>query len=386
MSQEVAALLKSRGWTVLEGSEGRAALWGLADAPVEMYVPAELRRGSFEWTDIIERIASAHGERARDIELQLELAQSDVMRFRVDSAGSQTIPLEAGATVIASAFGMLRAAATTARRPRQAIGSNYSKLGDEVAREARLAHTEVGSFVFPVVLPIPDPPPKLEPEFDGVTSARPESEQRRVVRTLAQALQSYERHVIEPAREPRPADLVPVVIAGGTKEMFAQIARALDERGVSWFESAFQWSATEPIAKGAAQRVSIPHEARDIVTKTVRLLSTPQRYPIDVFTGPITQISHQPGDPFGDIVVQAPSSSGKRTGRVEGRVRAELLSQVHHWMNSATTVVLRGEVERLPGRPARLRGLAEPHELSDTMLGVEDQQHGHPYPFDGPQR
>jgi len=31
---------------------------------------------------------------------------------------------------------MLRAAATVARRPWQSIGSNYSKLGDEIGGEA----------------------------------------------------------------------------------------------------------------------------------------------------------------------------------------------------------------------------------------------------------
>jgi len=372
LARDVAALLTSRGWTVVRGAKGHAALWALPEAQVEMYVPSELRRGSFEWNDIIKRIAAAHREPARDVERRVEVAQSDVMRFRVDSSGSETIPLEAGATVIGSAFGMLRAAATTARRPRQAIGSNYSKVGDDVVRGARLAHTEVGSFVFPVLLRVPEPEDTDEHALDGVASARPESEQRRVVRTLAQALQTYERHVIEPAREPRPADLTPVVIAGGTKEMFAQVGRALDERGVSWLETSFDWAATESTANDAPRRVVIPSDARDIVTATVRLLSTPRRNPFHVFTGPITQIAHQPGDLFGEIVIQTPSPTGRRGGRLNARVRADQLSQIHQWMDTSTTIVVQGEVERLPGRMARLRGIAEPQALSDTALVLDD--------------
>lgn len=371
MTSDVAALLIRRGWSVVRSGEGRASLWAYPDAQAEMYLPNELERGSFEWSDIIDRVASANRETASDVELQIELVGTDVMRFRVDSLSSQTIPLEAGATVIASAFGMIRAAATTARRPRQSIGSHYSVVGDAIAREARLAHTEVGSFVFPVLMRVGDPLPEPEPVLDGFAVAHSESEERRVVRTLAQALQSYERHVIQPAKQPRLSDLTPVVVAGGSKEIFAQMSRALTEPGVSWLETGFDWAAKETIAHDVPRRVTIPAEALDIVNATVRLLAQPNRNPARVFTGPITRIGHEPNDPLGRIVIQAPSPTARRLGHIEVTVRAEQLSQIHQWMDTVTTVVVQGEVERVPGRMARLRGVSKPYPLSETMLAVD---------------
>lgn len=384
VTEDLAAFLTRHGWSKVRVTDAGATLWALpstsaelhasADLPnssAEMYVPRFLRRGSFEWSDIIERVADAQSEPVKDIERRLDMVGTDVMRFRVDSNSSQSIPLEAGATVIGSAFGMIRASATSARRPRQSIGNNYSVVGDAIAREARLAHTEIGSFIFPVWMPVGDPLPDPQAALDGLAHAQPESEERRVVRTLAQALRAFEQMVIEPAKDPTMADLTPVVIAGGTKEVFAHLSRALAEPGVSWFETGFEWATKEAPPSDAPERVTIPSEARPIVERAVRLLSQPARHATHVFTGPITQIGHEPGDPIGRIVVQAPSPTGRRLGHIEVTVRAEQLTELHHWMDNVTTVVVSGELERVPGRMPQLRGVTKPVPLSETMLAVE---------------
>ncbi|KQY96829.1 hypothetical protein ASD19_09780 [Microbacterium sp. Root53] len=337
-----------------------------------MYVPPVVTRGSFTWSDLIMRIASAQGEGAGAVERAIELVRFDVTRFRVDSApGAHAIPLEAGATVVGSAFGMLRAAATAARRPRQSIGSNYSRIGDEIVREAQLAHTEVGSFVFPVMLKVSPPEPLPETPLPGVdvNSTRPESPERRVTRTLAQALTAFEKHILQPAREPRMSDLTPVIIAGGTKEMLAQVSNALSEPGVSWLETGFTWAPAEAPSADAPTRVVIPAEndSRTLVAKSVKLLSTPKSDPLRVITGPIIHISHAPGEATGEIAIQTPSPTSSRYGRVEVVVRAEQLTEIHHWMDQGTTVVVHGVVERRPGRPAKLKDIATPRPLDDTL-------------------
>lgn len=372
---EVAALLRKRGWSIVRTSQsGGVDLWALPELRAEMYVPRDLRRGSFEANDVLERMAAAHQEHVRVIERSIDLVDFDVARFRVDndSLGESSIPLEAAATVVGAAFGMIRAAATTARRPREAIGSNYSKLGDELAREARLGHTEVGSFVFPVLMHVSAPEPISHSTLSDIDydSVPPESSERRVMRTLAQSLATFERRVVQRGLEPQAADMTPVVIAGGSREIFAQLNRALGEPGVSWFETSFAWAPSEAIAGNAPERVMISAEARDLVSKTVKLLSRPQSEPIRVVTGPIIHIGHAPGDPYGEIAIQSPSPTGSRLARVDIRVRAAELTQLHHWMDTATTVVVQGAVERRPGRPARLREIASPQELSETLSGL----------------
>lgn len=371
MVDDLTALLLTRGWTSQEPTPGASALWTLRGR-AEMYVPPVVTRGSFLWSDLVMRISTAQDDRTDVVEREIELVRYDVTRFRVDAApGAQGIPLEAGATVIGSAFGMLRAAATAARRPRQSIGSNYSRIGDEIIRDAKLAHTEVGSFVFPVMLKVSPPDPLPETPLPGVdaNSTRPESSERRVTRTLAQALTAFDRHVLRPGRDPRLADLTPVVIAGGTKELFAQVSRTLAEPDVSWLETAFSWSPAESPGADAPTRVIIPgeSEAQALVSKAVRLLSTPKSDPLRVITGPIIHISHAPGEPVGEIAIQTPSPTSARYGRVEVTVRQEQLTEIHQWMDQGTTVVVQGIVERRPGRPAKLKEIAEPRPLDDTL-------------------
>ena len=93
--------------------------------------------------------------------------------------------------------------------------------------------------------------------------------------------------------------------------------------------------------------------------------------PVRVITGPIIRIEHTPGDPFGEIAVQVPLASSNRLGRVEGVVRREQLEQIHLWMSQGTTVVLQGEIERRPGRSARLAGVAAPQALDDALAGFD---------------
>ncbi|WP_417562908.1 hypothetical protein [Microbacterium sp.] len=371
LADDFAALLHVKGWSIVREHPGGSPLWSFQDR-AEMYLPPVVRRGSFLWTDLTERIADAHEEKVASVERAIDLVRFDVTRFRVDSApGSRAIPLEAGAAVVGSAFGMLRAAATSARRPRQSIGSNYSKLGDAIAREARLAHTEEGSFVFPVMLKVspPDEPEQPALEQEGFDWVRPESPERRVTRTLAQALTAFEKHVLEPARDPRMSDLTPVIIAGGTKEMFAQVSGTLAEPGVSWLEAGFTWAPIESAAAESPSRVMISAdtEVRELVSRSVRLLSTPKSDPLRVITGPIITISHAPGEPIGEIAIQTPSPTSARFGRVEVTVREAQLSEIHHWMDQGTTVVVHGTVERRPGRPARLKEIATPRPLEDTL-------------------
>lgn len=374
LADDFAALLRARGWLIQTENPGGSSLWSFEDHS-EMYLPPIIRRGSFLWSDVTERIADAHDERVDVVERAIDLVRFDVTRFRVDAAaGSQAIPLEAGAAVIGSAFGMLRAAATAARRPRQSIGSNYSRLGDEIVREARLAHTEVGSFIFPVVLKVspPEPTPETPLHGEDFEWGRPESPERRVTRTLAQALTAFDRHVIQPAREPQMSDLTPVIIAGGTKEMFAQVNNVISEPGVSWLETGFTWAPIEAAAAESPSRVMISAESeiRELITKSVRLLSSPKSDPLRVITGPIIHISHAPGEPTGEIAIQTPSPTNARFSRVEVIVRQEQLSEIHHWMDQGTTVVVHGVVERRPGRPARLKGIAKPQPLEDTLAGI----------------
>lgn len=367
-ARDVSEILARRNW-ILERSSDRAALWVLPGADSELYVPHSLRRDTIEWTGVLERLAAPTGERAADIEAWMEHANFDVMRFRVNSTGD-TIPLETASSVVRSAFGMIRAAATAAQRPRPSIKGNYSRLGDELAAVARLGHTEPGSFVFPVHVHIEtaveDPPGTL----DNLQEVTPESAERRLTRTLAQAMAALERQVLTPGVSPRASNLLPLIYAGGTKELLTKVADALAEPDVEFIGTQFTWADAEQASPDLPSTISIPADSRELILEAARVLGQPTSEPIRVLVGPIIRIEHELDDAFGEIVIQAAGPSGGRRSRVEVQVRASQLGELHEWMHRGTTVVAEGRVRARPGRYGVLEGVGAPRPLAATLEGL----------------
>lgn len=368
---DVSALLTARGWVEVHTSV-RATLWALPRTDAELYVPHSLKRNTMEWAGVMERMAAPAQQKPGDVERAIAEANFDVLRFRVNAMG-QSIPLSSAAAVVGSAFGMVRAAATSARRLRRSIDGNYSKLGDVVARRAELAHTESGSFIFPVMLHIDPPEPAPQGVLPFVEEVIPESDERRVTRTLAQTLASFHKNIVEPGHTPNKANMLPVVYAGGTHELFAKMANALSDPEVAFLDTSFGWAGIEPVREGLPQQVVIPAEATSLVETAARVLSETADDPLRVLAGPIIRIEHEPRDPFGEVVIQAaPSAAGTRRSRVEVRVREEQLERLHHWMNTGTIVVVHGRVDRRPGHYAQLAGIGSPRPLDGALFDGGD--------------
>jgi len=366
---DITALLIRRQWAQMRTSE-RAALWALPARDTELYVPHTLRRDTLEWDGVLERIAAPTGENPRDIEKSIEQNNYDVIRYRVNASG-ETIPLETAATVISSAYGMLRAAATAARKPRATI-ANYAKSGDAIAGSARLGHTERGSFVFPVLVHVDDAAAPPDDTLESVDQVAPESNERRVTRTLAQALSAFERQIVQPAAQPTAKNMLPIVYAGGTRELFAKTATALAEPDIAFLETGFTWAGAEPAADDLPTKVTIPAEAGRLLRDASRVLADTKKQPQRVFVGPIFRIEHLPGDPFGLITMTAAAMvEGTRKSRLEVPVKSEEMGALHDWMHAGTTVVVQGQLERRPGHYARLKDVTSPQPLSATLEGVE---------------
>lgn len=366
---DITALLIRRRWTQVRRSE-RAALWTLPADGAELYVPYALRRDTIEWDGVLERIAAPTAENPRDIEKSIEQNNYDFVRYRVNATG-ETIPLETAATVISSAYGMLRAAATAARKPRATIAS-YTKLGDEIAGSARLGHTEQGSFVFPVLVHINEPPAAPADTLDSVNQVAPESNERRVTRTLAQALSAFQKQIVQPDAQPTAKNMLPIIYAGGTRELFNKAATALAEPDIAFLETGFTWAGAEPAADDLPTAVTIPAEASRLLRDASRVLADTKKESLRVFVGPIFRIEQKHGEPFGLITMTASAMvEGTRKSRVEVPVRATQMGDLHEWMHAGTTVVVQGQLERRPGHYARLKDITTPQPLSATLEGVE---------------
>src|SRR4029079_13588280 len=95
-------------------------LWRHPTSDFILPVPHRLVAGGIDWQVITERLAMLEGGKAADVAARLEERALDIANLRAatDIGVRDTIPLEAGVTLVQSCWTMLRSSATTALGPR----------------------------------------------------------------------------------------------------------------------------------------------------------------------------------------------------------------------------------------------------------------------------
>jgi hypothetical protein len=373
--EDVRSYLGKSGWTSDQrGTSGE--LWRHQTETGEgvvLAVPSTIAVGSTEWHAIVDRIARFENRSSLQIAFALEHLYVDVARFRAanEFVIDQSIPLIAGVGLVSTAYKILRASATTARQARAQIGGNFSTLGDEIAKRARLGHTEEGSYILPVLMPLSvdevDHAGGFWEDQPGVIGrVALETSERRVTRTMAEALATLLRVVIDPAKEPNSGIVAPLVAAGVSRELVVAVEQVLEDPAVADFETGFSWAPGITAPAGVPERVSIPSEARYLLTKAATLLKTTTRDPAERATGPIVQIRHLPNDLFGEVGLQTMRHG--RNAEIRVRVAQERIEQLLEWMKTSRTVVVEGLLIRDPGKPLKIDNPTQIYPLDESLL------------------
>jgi hypothetical protein len=374
--RELRAYLRFQGW--IEQPPGpTGALWnkngsrvGIPDEP-----DSDLVRG------VVERVARAEGTTAKNIADAARYLLFDVTYLRAanDFRIADTIPLETAGKIITSARSMLRATATTARYERAQISNSYSRLGDDVVRQALMGHTEKGSFVIPVLVPLPEPsePDIHEPTLDHNLAefhrAPAEPFERRVVRTFAQSMQAVQELVVEPAHAPTTDQMHELVYRGVSREFCSALAGILGERAVAQFEARVEWAPGVPAPETMNRSVSIDADAADLVRNIADKLRQQRVDPRQVFSGTIVQLRHETNDdPYGEIAI----STVRRGRPSEVLVRLPLprYRQAWDWHNAGRAVLIEGSVRRAPGKPLRVDNPRRCHPVDEMFLADNDER------------
>lgn len=375
LADDVRGYLRRTSW-IEQASGASGSLWQreTRDASVTIAVPRVIHADSAEWRSVVERLALVEQRSVKQVAFRLRNLLVDVTRLRAanDFVIHGSIPLTAGVGLVGAAYRMLRASATTARRPRAHIAGNFSRLGDQIVDQARLGHTEEGSYVLPILMPLTEAASQVQDDLwrdePGVDRVAAEPAERRVIRTLAQALTAVETRIVQPARDPRAGDMHDLIAAGASRELILAVIQVLDDPAVATFEAAFDWASglVEPAA--VPRQVTVPSAAGELLTRAAALLSSSKRDPSQSVTGPIVEVRHLPNDPFGEVALQT-----FRQGRqVEIRVRltSRQLDPTHEWMRTARTIVVDGPIQRIPGRPLRIDRPKSVYPLDENYLTV----------------
>lgn len=376
----VQAYLRRRGW--VEEPPGRAGSWWHRPSrpspeetrigvPDRIGVPGRIIPGTVEWRSVIGSLADYERRSFEEIAETIRVQFVDVTEFGIagDFTMAGPILLSAGASFLSSARGMLRAAATAAVRPRADIG-NFSTVANRIADRARLGYTREGSYVIPLLMPLPPPQDDSAHEpLEGMETERVayEPAERRVTRTLAQSLAAVQQGIVQPAREPRARDMAALVSAGVTRQLVAAASSILAEPEVSEFRASFQWAGAITPPGGVPRRVELPKAAGPLLATAEKLLkSSPRRDPGQIVTGPIVMVRRLPDAPSGEIAIQTMRAG--RMSEVRVHLSAQELDNALEWMRAGRAVVAEGQLVRVPGQLSRIPEPSRIHPLDETFL------------------
>ncbi|GAA2790074.1 hypothetical protein RMN57_22990 [Kitasatospora sp. CM 4170] len=348
---QLRAYMKHSGWLSQPPGAG-GAIWIKGDAKIG--IPTLSRNDPVIAKGVLERLAAHERTSAAALAPKIRYHRMDVTLLRAanDHRITDTIPFEAAATVIGSARKLLRAAGTTAWHERGDIGGNYSRRGDEVLKKARMDHTQEGSFIIPVLVPLPEPPEVAGeqmtlPDMELYTAA-PEPFERRVTRTFAQSIMAVKEIIVDPERSPSVSDLHTVVERGVSREFCAALAQILAEPAVGEFETTFDWAESLPGPATMPGSISIEHEAHLKIENAAALLKRSRIDAGSTFSGSIIELRRRTDDPYGFVTV-----STVRRGRVsEIRVRLPFshYQAAVSWHRAQRAVIVEGEVAVGVGR------------------------------------
>ncbi|MEV6527841.1 hypothetical protein AB0M43_38560 [Longispora sp. NPDC051575] len=371
--RDVLDYLTLRGWAA-RGEGPAGTLWAKDNWRVG--IPRE--PDGVAILGVVDRLARAEGRDARDVSVSIRHLRFDVAYLRAanDFRITDKIPLDTASKIIVGARMMLRATATTARSERAQIGNSYSRRGDAVIRDAFMGHTQRGSFVIPVLVPISEPPaPDLhQPTLDFTDHQGPESHrsptepfERRVVRTFAQSMQAVNELVVEPARAPDTDTMHELVYRGVSREFVSALAGVLAEPAIAEFQTEVHWAPVVAAPATMPHSVTIDADATDLVKLVADRLRQQRITPRQVFSGTIVQLRHERrDDPYGEIGIATVRRG--RASEIRVRLPMALYTQAWVWHNAGRAVLVEGEISRSPGRPSIVENPTRCHPLDELLL------------------
>ncbi|MEJ7648685.1 MAG: hypothetical protein WKF57_06590 [Nakamurella sp.] len=373
---DLVGLLDRSGWVRI--SEGPAGdLWVMNASGQRVGVPHDLDRDSPEWPGVIKRIALAMAQDIAALEFRLAHQHLDETRLSASHSDliGDSILLSAGQRLVDSASRMLRAAATTARSPRASIGK-YSSEGDRVFGLARMGHTQRGSYVVPVLMPIPDPEPdailfgtSLVDDTPAEPAMRPEPIERRTMRTFAEALTAVDRLVVQPAVQPRASVAGALVVAGVSKQFLDALHAIVVEDSVQTFTARFNWAESRP--SSATSPVSIPNDAARLISDASMHLSRETVEPTQQLTGPIVEWHRDHGASDGWVGMQTLRHGHLMVIRVHLDTRE--LDRALRYIEGKQTAVVLGVPRGGRGKTVQIQNPDTFTSLDEMMLPLSDQ-------------
>ncbi len=333
--------LVSSGWSRLStGDVGE--LFQFGDSAVA--IPRDLWRDPVVAGGVAERVARAMSRDLADVLKRLVSPLTDriEMRLKGDELPSGRVPLGAASEALRNGRRLLSASGTSAISPGWSIARRYRPEAQELARDAELAHTEDGSFVFPLFVTLDRADnPRLDYDADSVI---PEPYERRVTRMLATGLATAIRLSGESVDHLDDNDLDSAASVGVSREMCVSLDELLRNPSVDEVGINFEWSTAFGSTESLPRSVQVHRESRPQLRRLARRLARPEPIHAEVYSGPILEIGH--GEEVGFHFVLDTYFRERKS-----KLRVSLTEEQHDraigWYRDRATVIVQGDATQM---------------------------------------
>jgi hypothetical protein len=335
--------LREAGWSVRsEGPLGE--LFQFRESTVA--IPRALGQDPLVARGVAERVADAMGRSLSDVMKRLLFPLADRIELRLmgEALSNGRVPLGAASEALRNGRRMISASGTSAIAPGWSVARRYRPEAQALARDAELAHTEDGSFIFPLYITLDRADePTLAYDDDSVV---PEPFERRVTRTLATALATTVRLTGVRIDDLADEDLDKASSIGVSKELCHSLDELMKNVAVEQVEFNFEWSPAFGKTETFPASVDIHRLSRPQLRSLAKRLSRPEPIHTDVYSGPILEIGHDQEDEEGFFLVLDTYFRERST-----RMRVALSEQEHEaaigWYRDRATVMVRGDAEQI---------------------------------------
>lgn len=341
--ESLAAFLVANGWS--RHDPGRLG-WLFERGSAAVAVPEDFH-GDLELAKTVAaRIADAMDLTLSDVLDQLQAVPSDQVEFRLvgESLSDGDIPLGAAWETLRNARRLFASSGTSVASPVRSINKNYYTDAQRVSREARLAHTRAGSFVFPFRVLLGDGSEQLFP----AGSVAIEPFERKLTRTLAQGISAALELIGEPIEQIPDRVLDGAAALGVSRELCLSLSDLLKHDSISHVDVSFDWSSRYQHTGQLPTALRVDRSTRPQFRKLARRLAVPTVIDNQRFPGVVVEVGNDPDEREFFFVLDTYSRSKRTTLRVT--ITPDQRERAIGWYRDHSTVVVVGpSVEGVSG-------------------------------------
>lgn len=332
--------LRSTGWD--QRSTGpQGDLFQLADrvvaVPRNMWQDPDLAEG------VASRVAQAMDRSPSEVLKRLVAPLTDRVEFRLvgEALSTGRIPLGAASEALKNGRRMLSASGTSAVAPGWSVARRYKPEAQALARDAELAHTEDGSFIFPLYVTLDRQQGDSLP-FDA-ESVVPEPYERRVTRTLATALATVPRLTSQSVSNLTDDALDGASSVGVTRELCLSLDEVLKHSAIEGLAVRFDWSQAFGSTDSLPSEVELNSRDRPQLRALARRLARPEPVQAEVYSGPILEIGYDPDDEDEGYHFVLDTYFRERKSRLRVALNQDQHERAIAWYRDRATVIVRGD-------------------------------------------